>query len=1200
MSKPWLLLILSALCGCGALLIDEPDADRELKRAHDGLQAQVNKAAAELRRFAEHQAQQAASLGPRAWLLEEGEDLESERLRNGTELLLLEGDSVLGWSGDAASFRSGLAPGDHEASATRTIEADVVIGLLRVRVKRPIWLEPPVQNQYLSNGFHPSLSAPKGLRISSAQGQGLALLGPNGSVIGQVDWRDGAMELGPWLWWRGSLMLLCALFVLAALWSAGARLLQRGERVQGVVVFGLGVIALRAATLFLGPAAPFDRWPLFDPAIYAASIWFPSLGDLLINASLLVLLSAFLLRAARFITATRSIAGSALIGIVLLAHGAWITDLCIGLVRDSTIDLDLYHIQGINVYGSLALLVTALLLTSWALLAATAMRLLPQKHETKTQALIWLGVIAVSIALHHVLGYRDTILFLWPVPPLLILYHGRVRGVSFMHGVLLLAALAGTSTHIITKYMGSRERNERSVLAERLAVREDPVLSQLFRENAPIMRRDTAVYHLLAGDGYCDPADIERYVRAPYFNGYWERYDLRLFGYSPGNELRCSSDAGTPSPLMRDSASFPIGVSDMPDLFIDERIGGEVVYHARVAVMPNDSAPPAQLVIELRPRSLSQGLGFPDLLLAGTDRITERSERYAQARYVDGLLMEQSGPEAQPQRWTRPLADEEWYESGAMDYLARRVGGNVIMVLGLPARGLLDKATTFSYLFTLYGVLLLIALALHAAFTGGLPSLGIGTKVRAALVLFAIVGLLFFGVGSQRLLSRQFEEREETLSLEKARSVTEELRRRIGDERIDGPVYSGYLQFLLSQLGNAYLTDLTIYAPDGRWLASTRPQMLTSGLLGPRMNHRAFAQLGVLDGSAFVQQESIGTAVFRTAYTPLLDSRGNLLAFLALPSFADQAQQAEERSQLLVAVVNLFVLLFALSVLLAVFISNWTTRPLDVLKRALASVALQGSNRPIHYRGADEVGELVAVYNRKVEELRESAEKLARSERESAWREMARQVAHEVKNPLTPMKLGIQQFQRTWDPQAPDAKQRLDRFSQSMVEQIDALNGVATAFSQFAQMPAAAPIRLDICEVVRAAVDVFHATPGVSIAHHEEGPLPVLADREHMLRVVNNLIKNAVQSIPEDRQGAVLVEARHSGNQAVLTIRDNGTGIPEAARDRIFTPSFTTKSSGMGLGLAMVKRMVEGAGGRVWFESKEGDGTTFFVALPLA
>ena len=308
----------------------------------------------------------------------------------------------------------------------------------------------------------------------------------------------------------------------------------------------------------------------------------------------------------------------------------------------------------------------------------------------------------------------------------------------------------------------------------------------------------------------------------------------------------------------------------------------------------------------------------------------------------------------------------------------------------------------------------------------------------------------------------------------------------------------------------------------------------------------------------------------------------------------------EKRTAGYVALVNLFVLLFLLSVGAATLIATWTTRPLSLLKRGLERIQLGARNQPLPYQGNDELGELVRVYNRKVNELNESAEKLARSERESAWKEMAKQVAHEIKNPLTPMKLGIQHFQLTWDPGAPDAKAKLDRFSSSMVEQIDALSRVASDFSRFAQMSAANETVLDLTEVTKSAVALFAGEPNVDITVHASVPLMVKADREHLLRVFNNLLKNALQAIPEDRRGTVDVVLRAEGDQAIVEVRDNGSGIPEDVRDRIFEPNFTTKTSGMGLGLAMVKKMVEQAVGTVRFEPSQNYGTTFVVTLPLS
>lgn len=1204
MSRPLLFLLLAALCAAGALLTTEPDADDLLESEAARLQSKVTELQEELLAFTEHQTQEISSAGASEWMRANAEALEEEEQRSGIALFAFVNDSLVAWSGDmpfAPETLSGVNASHFLVGNSIFLHAGVSVGSLKVRALRSIWNSPTVLNRYLDQGFHRTVEAPSGLRAETAVGIGPVIKDVDGAALFRLSWSEGAIEMGDWLLWRMALLALTALLLITALWMSCMRLVRAGQAFLGSVLFATCLFLLRWASLTWGSTAPFDRWPLFDPAIYATSAMFPSLGDLLINALLLVVGGAFLRNAMRSLRPVASPVAVFLASSAVLLHAAWITRLCIGLVNDSTIDLDLYHVQGIGAFGVSALFAIALLLGAWCLVASAAVHLVFPSTRATQAFLAALIALIISIIVHHWFSIVDTILFLWPVPVVIMFAAGRQRSFTFLHGVVVIGLLAGTSTHILTKYMHNREQRERVVLAERLAGREDPVVEQLFRAEAPALRRDSAIYHMLTGPSVCLPGELDAIVRLPYFSGYWDRYDVRLFGFGPQGDVRCATDLEPPRSFGDGSTVFPSGVSDMPDLFIDERSGGDIFYHARIAVMPTDSIAPAQLIIEAQPRSLSQGLGFPELLLAGDDDVARRAERYLQARYVNGVLMDQSDGASQPQRWVGGLNDEgeSWYASEGFDLLAKAVGSSTIMVLGLPHRGLIDKATTFSYLFTFFGLLALLTLIAQALITRSVPSLGIGTKVRAALVLFAITGLVFFGIGSQRLLTRQFTQRAETASLEKARSVQLELQRRLGDERIVGEAHTAYLEHLLGQLGNTFFTDITVYAPDGRLLASSRPQMFTSGLLGRRMDPAAFVYLAIEGRSAFVHEESVGKAAYRTAYVPLLDRTGAVLAHIALPRFADQVQQEEERSQLFVAVVNLFVLLFALSVLLAVFISNWTTRPLDLLKRSLAGVALQGANEPIRYRGKDEVGELVAVYNRKVDELRESAEKLAQSERESAWKEMARQVAHEIKNPLTPMKLGIQHFQRSWDPDAPDAKEKLDRFSASMVEQIDALSRVAGDFSRFAQMSVAHETVLDLNDVARSSVALLAGEPNADITLHLSSPLMVKADREHLLRAFNNLLKNALQAIPDERRGKIEVVLRAENGHAIAEVRDNGTGIHEEARERIFEPSFTTKSSGMGLGLAMVKRMVEQARGSVRFETRVGEGTAFFVTLPL-
>jgi len=215
---------------------------------------------------------------------------------------------------------------------------------------------------------------------------------------------------------------------------------------------------------------------------------------------------------------------------------------------------------------------------------------------------------------------------------------------------------------------------------------------------------------------------------------------------------------------------------------------------------------------------------------------------------------------------------------------------------------------------------------------------------------------------------------------------------------------------------------------------------------------------------------------------------------------------------------------------------------------------------------------------------------------------MAKQVAHEIKNPLTPMKLSIQHFERTWDPEAADAKEKLTRFSSGMVDQIDSLSSIAEEFAHFAKMPRSKPAEMNLAAAVQSAIELFKDTTEAQIAFVQEPGITVnvIADNEHMVRVFNNLIKNALESIPEEKEGRIDVRIWEEGETVHVSVQDNGNGIPADIQERIFMPNFTTRSTGMGLGLAMVKRMVETPGGKVWFESTIGEGTTFYVSIPKA
>ncbi|MFN9323906.1 MAG: hypothetical protein ACK6A5_00790 [Flavobacteriales bacterium] len=647
MGRTLLYLLLGTFAFGLSLWVDQPDGDEALEHGTHRLEKALLRARSELQRTTANEARLFAELGAAEWMESRATSLEQLDGRTGTLFVVAFRDSIVGWSGHVPADLQVLASdtvGLLQLTDRSWLHASVIVGDLAVHGVRQVWSMPPIENRFLVRGFHPSLQAPSGLQVVDDDPSGIAVRDEQGSPMFTVNWMDGAQELGTWIWLRLCLVVAAAFLVLAALWRSAMSVRHRVGAVLAVLTFVVAAVVLRAFMLWYMPVGPFSRIPLFDPAVYATSMVFPSLGDLVLNALFLFIMALFLVRSIRNAAAPRGLVRVWCWAVVLL-HAAWITQLIIGLVADSSVDLDLYHVQGLGVHGLVAVFGMALMFGGWAMVAYA---LLGPVARVQGMLLPWaLGVpmMALSIAGHHLLGVRDTIVFLWPVIPLLVLMRVSQDRPRFLHVVLGLAVLAGTTAHLLTRHTYQREHRERQALAERLASREDPVVEYMFRETAPLIRKDTALYGMLTGNRSCSSSDLDRLVRQPYFGGYWERYDVRLFAFDTTGQVLCSTDPDPPSSLLSDTSAFGIGpgVADMPDLIMEERPGQTTYYHARVAVMPVDSLSPGQLIVELHLRPVSQGAGFPELLLSGDDPLARRSERYTKARYERGTLVEQQG-----------------------------------------------------------------------------------------------------------------------------------------------------------------------------------------------------------------------------------------------------------------------------------------------------------------------------------------------------------------------------------------------------------------------------------------------------------------------------------------------------------------------------------------------------------------------------
>ncbi|MDA3822605.1 MAG: ATP-binding protein [Bacteroidales bacterium] len=368
------------------------------------------------------------------------------------------------------------------------------------------------------------------------------------------------------------------------------------------------------------------------------------------------------------------------------------------------------------------------------------------------------------------------------------------------------------------------------------------------------------------------------------------------------------------------------------------------------------------------------------------------------------------------------------------------------------------------------------------------------------------------------------------------------------------------------------------------------------------MNRYAFEKLSEQNYSALIQTERIGDMTYQSAYVPLLNSENTFLAYLNLPYFTQPEILTQEVTNMVVAILNTYVILLLFILFLSVFLADRITQPLRFLQSRIAQLSLSKKNEKITYKGRDEIAGLVNEYNYMVDELERSAELLTQSERETAWREMAKQIAHEIKNPLTPMKLNIQHMLRMIDEDSENIEEKVIKLSQNLIEQIDLLTSIANEFSNFAKMPRAKYKKINLVVKLQNVVDLFENSDGLHINLDLGNITDLMAygDPEQFQRVIINLVKNGIQSIPDGREKLITISLEEAPEDtAIIAVSDNGKGIPEEIQDKLFQPNFTTKSSGMGMGLAISYNIIKSMDGNVWFSTRVNEGSKFFVKVPI-
>lgn len=1064
----------------------------------------------------------------------------------------------------------------------------------------------PYQNDDLKNSYASNFKLAKNTSFSQMDGM-YSVKG----LKNEVDFYltpENTFLSNEWIEFLIFSFYLCAILLFLHLI---VRVLKDSISMRGYVIISVPLIlfALRYLSIKNYWFSPFESFKIFSPELFASSEYIPSFGDLIINVALYYFIIDFVIDKSKvWLKSQQKSIKSTLVLFPLFIFtfilAFQLNDLIYSLVYDSKINFSLEYLFDLNFYSLISILIIGLCFYAYFRFTQFVLHQIHiSKWPQNRLAFIWMLVSSAYLVLDAIHFNHNLLTALWPVLLSGFIFWFDIKGYryKFVHVISLLAFISFYAAYILDDYVGIKEKEVRKILAEDMATDENPVTEIDFDQIEKNLNDSKDIIpYLLENkpiDGFSDV------IEDSHFSSLKSAYEVKSILFdslkNPLNSYNSFGDKNLSHYQQIISQSGKPSAFNSHIFYIKDYTD-KLSYLVSMPVVKMDTI--GYLVVELRTKKFPQSIGLPSLLVDKEEQNGNELKHYSMARYVDGRLVYKHGS------YTYPYVTAAWFNT-PFEYILKNGYSHYVYQFDSDDYTIISKQktttlvflTSFSYLFLVFGIALLFPLGyqklsrLHQK-----RAISFNVRLQVVFVGVIIVSLIFFGWGTGTYVMNQYNKNTEHLIKEKSSSVKMELTQKLSNT---GQLTSNLveLESLLKKFANVFVTDINLYDLEGNLMASSQPKIYTQGLISVKMNDKAYQKMRFEQLSEFIHDEEIGEMSYLSAYLPFVNAQGNELAYLNVQYISKQDDLEEQISEFMLAIVNIFVLMLLGSVIIAVFLSNQLTAPLKSIQQGLNKMQLGAKNTAIKYKGTDEIGELVDAYNRKVEELQESARQLAKSERESAWREMAKQVAHEIKNPLTPMKLSIQHLQRSVEAKDEDSKQKLSRISASLIEQIDTLAKIANEFSNFAKMPKPQEAEVNLNEVVESVYQTFLNTENIDLkwVNTPVKSMYVWADKTLLLRVLNNLVKNAIQAIPHLQNGEVIIEVKpDKDTHFIISVTDNGSGISKDLADKLFVPYFTTKSTGTGLGLAMSKQIIESMKGDIWFESTEGKGTTFFVKIP--
>jgi two-component system nitrogen regulation sensor histidine kinase NtrY len=1082
-------------------------------------------------------------------------------------------------------------------------------------------------NRFLSNNFVPTLKDGNALTLASFNDTDVyGIKDLKGHLLFLVKLAPGYVDsiysdVEVWLWVIG-LFSFCLFFnSLFSLMARSGRLLSA----TGLLI--LFFFVLRLSDLEFGWFIHQFNFQLFDPKVYGESYLQPSLGDFLLNVIAFTWVVLFIYTNKDKYKLPQRIlnnkAAAITIHFVLLTIYASIAllfdHLFYGLIINSKIN---FNITDIISLGWISWVSITILCLVWfnAFLIGCVLMTLTKHSAVSNKERLWIFLITVAAYLLYEINYDFSIFFIaYAFFVFLLGWNIYLQNTKFYVYIyaLMFFCLAFISALKYLEYNDKREQTLRYNIAQKLHYTDDPKIVNSIKTLEESVVTDPKVSSSFVNIEAKQQSSLDRYINQRYLNGYLSQFENTILEY--GNE-KVSGDTllnklGYYKNLVR-SGSVKVSTYfyRLNDTFGFENYFGIIPVFNKQRLI-------GTLVIELKSQQYNYNSKFPELLLEGRTKSEDDFSDYSFAFYNNNVLIKQSGA------YTYKLSPKDFKPSKIPQFVNDPAGFNHLVyspdnynliIISKAKVSAVMRLATLSFFFLVFimfssalYILIWMGKNIDESWSGWFNinrSLMINankilykTRIQFSIILSVVATLLIVGWTTYFYISAEYRKQQDELMRERIRKIQISYEKQIHDAGLPAVNTQSVLDF--NQFADMNASYLNLFNVKGDLLFSSLPNIYENGLIGNKMASNAYLYLHELQRSEYVNpEEKIGEFTYSSAYAPIRDVQNRTVAYIGLPYYGNESDYQSKIGLFVNTLINIYALVFVAIGILAVFLANQITNPLTFIQESIRKTKLGQINKPILWSRHDEIGALIKEYNKMIAALEESARKLARSEREHAWREMAKQIAHEIKNPLTPLKLGVQLLEKSWREQDPNFEKKFERFNKSFVEQIDSLSTIASEFSNFAKMPDTKLEKLQVLPIIekscRMCEDIDHAE--IVVENLDNQKSLIWGDKDQLLRTFNNLFKNAIEAAASRTTHCLItVKIDRQDDQLFIEVADNAKGIDINLQDRIFVPNFTTKSSGTGLGLAFVKQAVENAGGSIHFNSITDEGTTFYLRFPI-